>query len=558
MILEPSYLKGVLDRALRQVDAPADCAVALEGSIAEGFGNARSDIDLVVVDLADVRSSSAPLVLFMEGRRVEVRMRTVADIRAMASEVFACAGRGPSGLAELDEFLLDRCQRFTRSLPLRNQPALDALKADLRSAELGEVVRDWFRLRARESAHCAALMMGLGQMLPAVAWARTALAQGAKSWLAAHGETYLAKKWLGHQLNRVCGSGAIREQLLRLESAARSGLSPRDYVLAVEQILGELGVEGATSTLRHMSLARIRDVTTWQIGSRLHVIRDRKDLFVLSDKAGRVWRSLRFGRPLQEVLERAEAGCESAGAALAEFHRIGLVDVVVEDAGRIRARGLSGVPSTGVIPILSLDGANTPADPGTALIWRVPVSADRFAAAGMALAFANMEIENAKEDAMGATSARQWLVLERSIRRMLRSACAAALSTCGVQPLPKGEEMFVQVAGLLSAAPAFAAALIDFDTSLLVEDAADAQRAWQRAQELAATLRTLSPSGAFPASFDSAADWIKTLEIGYDWIRLGAYVEAAAPHEALRREALQELLGAAAQGAGSRTSAPPN
>jgi len=51
---------------------------------------------------------------------------------------------------------------------------------------------------------------------------------------------------------------------------------------------------------------------------------------------------------------------------------------------------------------------------------------------------------------------------------------------------------------------------------------------------LVAAVRSASGSPAFPASFDTARAWDDTLAIGYDWLRLGAYLDADLPIDEAR------------------------
>ena len=40
--------------------------------------------------------------------------------------------------------------------------------------------------------------------------------------------------------------------------------------------------------------------------------------------------------------------------------------------------------------------------------------------------------------------------------------------------------------------------------------------------------------GEFPSSFQAASGWRATLDIGYEWLRLGAYLDSALPVDEAR------------------------
>jgi predicted nucleotidyltransferase len=64
-----------------QFEQRAPSAVFLEGSIAEGFGNERSDVDFVAIVDNGLEPATMPYILFLDGRRIEVRMLSPARLR---------------------------------------------------------------------------------------------------------------------------------------------------------------------------------------------------------------------------------------------------------------------------------------------------------------------------------------------------------------------------------------------------------------------------------------------------------------------------------------------
>jgi hypothetical protein len=530
--VDEDRLRSLLAVALQQVDAPENCAVAVEGSIAEGFGNDRSDLDFVLIDDSERKFPTMPTILFLDERRVEVRIRSARDMRRQAEEVFRLAETGRRGVAKIEEEMLDRCQRFSRSVPLRNRGLIESVRAAVPETKLAGVISAWFAELARDAARWAAAMRSLRRPLEAVGWARAALTYGAKSWLAHQGETYIAKKWLSEQLARVEGHDDLRARILRLESPAHAGLTPDAFVAEVADLLATLGVDGCPADPMRISLLRRRDVTTWQLGSRVHVVRQKKDVFALSAEATRVWRSLEFKTPLPRALEPIDDGSGRAGELIAEFHRLGLIGFAWRGDGEMRGRKQGTLAPTAASPMLSIDGAVLP-DEATP-VTLVGVSAARFAAAGMEFAFINQNIENAREDALGALKAGQYRVFERAVHRMLRHTCIAALSASGMHPVPPQEEVHARVLHLPIFSESLKAKILDLDGILRVEDAAAAEATLATIDGIVAEMREATKSTSFPSCFDSAESWQRTLDIGYDWVRLGAYLDADFPLSMIR------------------------
>ncbi|OLF15942.1 hypothetical protein [Actinophytocola xanthii] len=515
MILSHDHLQHLLTLATEGIDVPEGTAAVIEGSIAEGFGNDSSDVDFLLLEAGDHDFPTMPTIVFVEGRRVEVRVRSVRQAEELARAVAGSARSGPRGVAGIPEDSLNRVQRLVRAVPLRNPSSLKAVRDILPEDELARIVVVWFRQRARQSARYATALAGLGAVDRAASWARTALIQGAKSWVAERGESYLERKWISQQLARVDGSAPVRRML---ETAERSDLPPEQYVRHCVGSLPELGVDGAPLDPARVLLARVRGVTTWPLGRHLHLLRG-QDVFTLNEKAAHVWRSLRFDTPLPEVVTG------DAGEVIAEFLRVGLLRLRWRGGGLVRGYAVASPPPTARRPILSLHGAPvTEHDPFVTL---VPLAARRFAEAGMSLVWANIMVENAREDAEGAARRRQWPVVETTSRRMFRQACLAVLSAFGVSPQPPAEESLDWLSRLpeLPRPIAESARAVEFR----VANADQAARLLTDLEDLVTAMRAAVGVELFPSSFASIAEWRSTLDIGYDWTRLGGYLNAAFP-----------------------------
>ncbi|GAA2634900.1 hypothetical protein [Paractinoplanes durhamensis] len=495
MILSEAQIESLAEQTLARIDAPADAALLLEGSIAEGFGNSRSDIDFLLIADQDADMPTMPTIFFIDGRRVEIRTRSVGQISRHLLEV----GRAKT-IARLDEHLLNRCQRFLRGYPVRRPDLIEKVRENVAYDHFAAVMTKWWAEYARHSVRHAVMLDALGQHDQAAVWARAGLQQAAKSWAARNGETYLEPKWLSLQLDRLAADPLVARYW------------QTDTTADCIRLVADLGVTGCADTPDRLVVERPREVTTWQIGDRVHLVRDRQDVFVLGAEAARTWRRIIWGRPLTTL--------GGDGDLLATFVRYGLIRVSWKGAA-IAPRLPLAAPLGSVTPapamtqpILSIGGAN-PRHPRA--VDLLPLPAKRFAAAAMALVWGNIMVENAVEDLRGALDREQWRVAALATTRAVNGGLRALLCSYGVSPLPSDPEL---IAGL---------DLLPDPQPRIAQLAHQLTSGGGDLAEFIAAVRAAAGGEAFPSSFDSADGWQHTLDIGYDWLRLGAYLDQQLP-----------------------------
>ncbi|MBF6415184.1 AMP-binding protein [Nocardia cyriacigeorgica] len=563
--------RELLDAALTQVGIPADSAVLFEGSLAEGFGNEGSDVDFLVVAPGAEELPTLPTVLFIDGRRVEVRTRSEAQLRRQLDTVAQAADP-----AALDEDLLNRCQRFLRATLVRaGAPDIDDLRATLPHGEFAAALADWWAARARQALRYAVALRALGADAEAREWAQDGLRQSMKAWAAGVNETYLETKWLPQQLARIgaderitrfhdlltgdrpaiaCATG---EPVDGADRAARAADNARpqgilgaatEHVLEQrlwwEQLLAlaaDLGVTGVTDDADQILFARVPGVTTWKIGERIHVIRDDRDVFVLSDRGGRAWRSVVFRHSLAAVLGRAGSDIR---AELAEFLRLGLVGLHWRGDGAIEPalamckplRPYTPVPSWAA-PTLGVTGAVS-TDPIATLS---PLPAARFTECAMNLVWSNIVLENAREDLAGAVKNAQGSVADIAAHRMIAMAVRVLLSAFGIHPLPADVAAVETVRRLLPPHAGHRGELLDaLETaqavrfSTAIASGADMMAGFAAIDDFVVLVRAVAGGADFPASFDSREQWRRTLAIGYDWLRIAGYLDTDLPLDEAR------------------------
>lgn len=531
MILDEAEINSLAAETLERIGHPRSVALILEGSIAEGFGNSRSDIDFLLIADQEADLPTMPTIFFIAGRRVEIRTRSVGQIVDHLREVNGYVERTPRHVATLDEHLLNRCQRLLRAHVVYRPDLVEKIRDHLAYDDFAVVMTKWWAEHARQSIRYSIALLALDQVESAAVWARAGLQQAAKSYLARHGETYFEPKWLSLQLARLAGDPLVERYWQTIDAEPGAG-GEIEHTRDCIRLVAELGVPGCADDPQRLVVARVPAVTTWQIDDQVHLVRDRRDVFVLGDAATRVWRCIVWGRPLAALRADTErTGVADPGELIAAYLRYGLIRITWQGAPispRIPMAAPLGpitpAPATNS-PILGIAGAEPPHPRAIALL---PLPAPRFAAAAMALMWGNFMIENALEDLQGALDREQWRVASLTTVRAVNGGLRALLSAHGVSPLPPDPELLHRL-DLLPDGHSHIRVLAERLYATVATTEEEARLLLTLLHEYVTNIRKASGGEAFPSSFDSADGWQRTLDIGYDLLRLGAYLDQQLP-----------------------------
>lgn len=496
---EPSESLARLEAAARSAlgnfALPARSAVAIFGSIAEGFGNPASDIDVLVVVPDAAGCSGLRQMVAFEQQRVELCVRGGAELGELAFRVVESArAELPISSADLDFF-----HRTAYALPLFGHEAFEQLR--------GAFDRDLLaRARHRQelrSAHAAwrraSALSALARPLEVVGLGKQALRHAATAWACARGETYVSRKFLFRQLERA---GLPAELRARLE-AQLGAPSTADAGAWMGELAGWFG-ELELPPLPAAAPAVVRlagGVRTLLLGKHWAVSLDGAGSAVLRDDPA-------AGAALGATLEagRAELPLASAAAARAwgVLHRVGLAELELGPDGERWREPVSLEPRAGLgeVKICSTGLAASEAVAITRLELRALVQA------GVELVTHAFAVENADEDAAGALLVGDWATLAAALWAKAYRSATVALCHEGVVPAPAEPALAAALAERPRLAPL--AAALDRLGALAVRDAAGAARYHAGVGEVLAAV----PAGAarhFRGCHDSAIGWLKLL-----------------------------------------------
>ncbi|UQX03551.1 hypothetical protein [Streptomyces sp. RerS4] len=253
------------DAVRREVDQGVGSPVlaVVAGSVLAGFGNHRSDLDLLVL-VESERLTRFPVQSHEHGTLMDVNFRRASAVR----DTTAALRTDPwPRFDSVDEAgwnhrrrALNTANRLALGLPLVAAPPWDAWHEALRRPWLAEVVEQWWTVEAHRLAQAARWLLPAKPMA-AAARAREAVVAALSARAAAGGETYFAAKWVGEKLKALDDT----EGLTVLRDALTPPLDPGEraaHCLAhVDRLAGEP--------------ASLHAVLRWSTGVGTTVLEDR-------------------------------------------------------------------------------------------------------------------------------------------------------------------------------------------------------------------------------------------------------------------------------------------
>ncbi len=214
-------MRGTSRAALRkeadQGFGPPALAVAA-GSVLAGFGNVRSDLDLLVL-VENEKLNRFPVPSHEHGTTIDVNLRRASTVRegtaALEAEPWPTVDTAGEDAWNHRRRQLITTSRLALGLPIVVSPPWDSWHAGLRHPWLQDAVRRWYALEAHRLAE-AARWLSAAKPLVAAVRARGAVVAALNSRAAAGGQVYFAPKWAGEKLKALDdteGLALLRETL---------------------------------------------------------------------------------------------------------------------------------------------------------------------------------------------------------------------------------------------------------------------------------------------------------------------------------------------------------
>lgn len=480
---DPAWLKRAAVASVAGLDLPDGCATAILGSIAEGFGNDASDIDVLVVTPGEDRHSDVRLMTAFEDRRVEVFIRGAESLRRWAAQLPQASGK--RAYTEIDLY-----HRIAYCLPLTDTPAFAQARAAFDTDWLVATYCAYERDHSLHAFARAVLCERLGRATDAGAYAKKALEHAATHFACARGETYRSEKFLLRRLRRAGIDRGSLAAYLELQSSAPEPGLPR-FLERVLQLARELGT--AVEREPPWQLAVRADVRVLTVGEHL----------VLSCSG----RSAVLHDPRHELADCLAApltidsrAFDRHAAQLGFLHRAGLLEASTPDQRWVDLRhcppcGSLRVVSNGIVPSSDM----VLADVGCA----------RIVECGLSLLGAAFDIENLEEDVIGAIRRGDWDSVHQSLQAIVSAQGVLALCHELVHPVPKSHEYLEALR--VNTSTRELARLAEEASGMTIREAVDVPRCY----DVIKKMRALIPDGVVSKHFHgchhSAMKWAKLL-----------------------------------------------
>jgi hypothetical protein len=397
--------------------------VMLTGSIAEGLGNAYSDIDLEVVDPAWKAGTGGRHYSHLDGQRIEIFFWTPSELERLAAEI----NDSPVEQWNYETLhLLKRYHHYCYAFPVQNPDLVAAITTAFSQTALVTRVVAVCAGQAQHEACLGRALMAVVRNREAVYHLRQAAALAAASWAGSRGETFLGErpKWLAPLLVRAGLSAdlyAKYQTFMRSHEASCDG-SVEDRCRALFDSLN-VSTDCFDATI---SIQLGENVRAWDFGSAVHAVRQSPGeprLYRLNDRASLLWRELQSGASQPSNLRTHSKYSAEAGS----LHLHGLVRLSV--LPWLRDWVYPTMPTRGEHVSVCFDGIKARESSAVVLADMTP---EVFARAGGALLTAAFYLANVREDLAGALDGGQWAVLEVALEWAVGWAAIAVLASQGI------------------------------------------------------------------------------------------------------------------------------
>ena len=495
----------------RDLVLPADYGVLLIGSIAEGFGNTTSDIDLLILlDDREERPTGKTMMRWgVDGsRRVEVLFRSNEDLELLAKSVRS----GAANREDNPRYILDFYQRITRGVALWNAAFCERARQGFDEKVAARQVSAWAREKATWNSIATSFESAIGGDIASAPWATETTFFAAVAWAAEANESYVGDKWLLEKLIRLEVEEAVlnRVQSLLCDDGAPHPLHMNSCLALMEYFQFERPAFDFAS----VSLAVASELSEHEIDGRLYLYRG-DTIWALNDDVGSVWKEISGGTSVGVLLATAKDE-RRLRKILFDLHRSGLVIAHLGESW-------SWVRGNELTPVAMRFGALTARGYVSAshdwVIEQIPLPLRRFVASSMDLLYSALYLGILQEDVMGSYEARQRGALALQIKYMARKAADVLLSAHGINPLPPKHESISRMMELTTVPDESRSAILACASKAVIDDV-DAAEAYASANALPSALPDFLAVQQVVDINKSAEGMQFAFTLGVPWIQL--------------------------------------
>ena len=313
------------------------------GSRAEGFGNARSDVDLIGVydskldDLfLDAPVSPRPgvkvLMLVHEGYRVHLRAHTYDSLHRLGTKVNSVSGADLYPLNMMSRAELELYYRTANGIPVVNKKKFEELQGSFSKPHIESVLDIWSGVKSAIAMCRSHMYRGLGDYSVAFLFSRSAVEWAVDSFLARQGEAFPSRKWRFEKLKRKFGeSSEYYSKAWDLNSLGDKDV--RTYLKESAEFCKQLGIDRfppfAVGDLRPL---REEQTNMFTVGNESYLIQNKASAYTLDSIGKQMWELMDGSTSIAEIATKLTSGTDGKWGTtkrlvirnLARFDRLGL------------------------------------------------------------------------------------------------------------------------------------------------------------------------------------------------------------------------------------------
>ncbi|MBB6581463.1 hypothetical protein C2I33_06430 [Ralstonia solanacearum] len=232
--------KDLLDEVLSA--APKACAVIVTGSLAAGFGNEHSDIDLVCI-VPDGQYSRLPIMVYRDGAKIDCEYWLLPDLIAAMDRISAADLQQDVGHFQEWKKLTRALQLLIKLSVAYSLQVTDSVKPlwdYVHSADFKHRIRTWWSLEALRLMAAARHALPSQPRFANNLYSEAVLA--ALSSQATEQSLLFGKKWLGEKLRQSCDETGLALYHLALELPCGDEAQVRERCLELDRMLSHSSV----------------------------------------------------------------------------------------------------------------------------------------------------------------------------------------------------------------------------------------------------------------------------------------------------------------------------
>jgi len=524
-------MQALIDRSISHVlesyVTPEAAGVLIVGSIAEGFGNEGSDVDLILVtDTTEPLPKSASISFASNTPfepRIEVSYFHTSEFSRIAFDLEEAAPGTEQCTERLRYYHL-----YAYGYIAKASPQLEAALQVFDTKKLKDMATAHFdilstrQLMQMQTAH----KLGRSGALRECAHEFARLA--ALRWCADHNETYGNHKWLPMMLARAKFPSSYDQALQFLLTVDQN--SPDKLILeSAKNFAGDIGLINASSNDRsEVRIQHLAGAVLWSFGPSNFLIVDCETVYKLSATAAKVW----------QKCDNTQLQTHSVSdlRVVATLHQNGLLKLVYPDFDWCELRRKFWTKSA--ISHLTVYGVSHEHDADEPLLW-LPIRAHDLAESCLAMINHSMRIESWLEDSVGAFESENWELLAQYLRCMTQQAVHVIMCSIGHPSLPWLLAL-EKVDDLTSELPEFvedAKALFGLRPS----DRESAATAYKSVESFCHRVLQHVDGGSFVGIQNSPTRYVTAIGLAHEWQQLGNVLGVRFPNPVIDAALSEDL-----------------